>query len=129
MREAHKTQGAGLLERLGLNRDQVSRAFGVASVKKTACRKNPTSTHYLDGEEQRAKKRLLHANHTWIVAAAIQGAAHSVLAHVHGVTETAIRTRTKPFMALVFRSGKPVDGDVAKKKWLIVEVNDQDAKV
>jgi hypothetical protein len=95
------------LQRLGLTREKVQAMAWRQQVQVRAAEPAPTprtyrsprlvNTQYLDGEQQRAKKAVLHANEAVIIGMIMQGMSVVEIALAFGVTDQAIRNRMKEF--------------------------------
>ena len=79
------------------------------------------NTCYLDGEQQRAKKAVLHANEAVIVGMVMQGFTVLEIALAFGVTDQAVRNRMKDF-GVRPRSPAPTVGP-GLRRWLEVSAS------
>lgn len=78
-----------LLQRIGLEADQVSRAFGLSTPREEA--------GYLTGEEQRRVRHRLEVNNVFILALAIEGHTAGLIAALFGVSDESVKRRLRPF--------------------------------
>lgn len=96
------------LQKLGLTREAVQAMAWRQQVETRAAQPAPApreeyhsprliNTCYLDGEQQRAKKAVLHANEAVIIGMVMQGLSVVEIALAFGVTDQAVRNRMKDF--------------------------------
>jgi hypothetical protein len=116
------------LQKLGLTREAVQAMAWRQQVQTRAAQPTPApageyrsprlvNTCYLDGEQQRAKKAVLHANEAVILGMVMQGRLSVVeIALAFGVTDQAIRNRVRDF-GLVPPSAPAGVGD-RLRQWL-----------
>lgn len=133
------------LAKLGLSREQVQAMAWRQQVQKRITQpvapvprepyKSPrlVNTCYLDGEQQRTKKAVLHANEAVIVGMVMQGLTVLEIALAFGVTDQAVRNRIKEFGvqppdASVRNRRLPVYREIAKHEVLRVEIDNHHAK-
>jgi hypothetical protein len=74
------------------------------------------NTQYLDGEQQRAKKAVLHANEAVIIGMVMQGMSVIEIALAFGVTDQAVRNRIHGF-GIRPRAPVPAVG-IGLRRWL-----------
>lgn len=136
-----------LLERLGLgiSREQVQAMAWRQQVECRAAEPAPapreyvaprlTKTHYLEAEEQRAKKALMQANEAVIAGMLMQGIPVVFVALAFGVTDEAIHKRRRalripmpPSPLSVLDGGVPIYRHITKHEVLCVEIDDHQPK-
>jgi hypothetical protein len=126
------------LQRLGLTREAVQAMAWRQQVQVRAAEPAPTprayrsprlvNTQYLDGEQQRAKKAVLHANEAVIIGMVMQGFTVFQIALSFGVTDQAVRNRMKDFGVIppdpsIRDRRAPVYREIAKHEILRVEID------
>lgn len=133
------------LKKLGLSREEVqamawrqqvrARTTQPESAPNVAAYRSPrlVNTCYLDGEQQRAKKAMLHANEAVIVGMVMQGLSVVEIALAFGVTDQAVRNRMKEFgvrpPAVSVRNGRlPIHRQISKHEILRIEIDDNHPK-
>ena len=114
------------LQRVGLSREQVQamawrqqvQVRAVEPAPKPRAYRSPrlVNTQYLDGEQQRAKKAVMHANEAVIVGMVMQGVPVVEIALAFGVTDQAIRNRIHGF-GIRPRAPVPAVG-IGLRRWL-----------
>jgi hypothetical protein len=136
----HPMETRSPLQRFGLSPDRVKemtrglRSAPPAPVATAPYKPTrPFNTQYLDGEQQRMKKAVMHANEALIVGMIIQGVPIMEIALAFGVTDMAIRNRGKMFGVCPpppsVRHGRlPIYRSIAQHEILRVEIDNYHAK-